>query len=292
VFESVGIPAYQTRYARLFVNGGYYLYALEEEHIDEELLQRVYAKEPIGDLYGCNSIRWDEGPWGWGDFRQLAPFCGYTDVQRYSFTYERKTLEWKNNDDFVALLRGFHTARAAGDATLRAYLAANFDVDLVLRYIAVINWAGAWDDDYHNYLLYRRTGGKWMMMSSDLNWTLLFPTVDVATNVTTFNHADKSLYLGLEGDPDNWRNRWHYLKDAFLRVYRTEYDDTLRKIGPMALAPQVVSPIVDEATQAFEASEAKNALSAGTCDDAVAEGAQIKMNVATRYAVLRQRLGF
>jgi len=72
------------------------------------------------------------------------PFCGYTDLQRYAYTYERQTLPWKGNEEPVDLLKGLHAARAAGDPALRAFLGERFDVDMVLRYLAIMNWAGSW----------------------------------------------------------------------------------------------------------------------------------------------------
>ncbi len=286
IFETAGIPEMRMRYRRLYINGGYYLYAMEMEHMDEDLLQRYYPKQPIGDLYNCNAIRWDQGPWGWGDFRQLQPFCGFSPKQRYAYNYERQTLQWKDNDDLIALIDGLHTARAKGDDAIRVYLDANFDREMVLRYIALMNWSAAWDDDYHNYFLYKPPGKKWMIMSSDMNVLMTYdPTW--------------SFYLGRENEPGNWRGRWHYLKDAYLRVFQKEYDDVLRRLAPMVLDPSVIEPWIDEAAASFDAEDAAQSLSsrapaanAINCDEPTAQAWQVRNFVRERWKTLKRRLGF
>ncbi len=285
VFEAAGIPEMHYRYRRLFINGGYYLYAMEVEHMDEDLLGRYFGKkEPIGDLYNVNAIRWDEGPWGWGDFRPLQPFCGFSPKERYTYNYERQTLQAKGNDDLIALVEGLHTARAIGDNAVRAYLDQNFDRELVLRYIAIINWSGAWDDDYHNYFLYKRPGHRWMIMSSDLNRLLIGdPTL--------------SFYLGRAGEPGNGRGRWNYLKDSYLRVFQKEYDEVLRRLTATLFDPEVVKPWIDEAAASLDPIDAAGALSfrapvnTVACDEPGPQAWQVQNFVRERHRVLKRRLG-
>jgi len=62
LMESTGIPSMRMRYARLFINGGDYLYGLEQEDIDEASLARAFPGEPIGDLFNDNALRSDQGP--------------------------------------------------------------------------------------------------------------------------------------------------------------------------------------------------------------------------------------
>jgi hypothetical protein len=272
VFAAAGLPEWRMRYARLHVNGGYYLYALEQEAQDDAWIGRAFPGQPIGDLYEDNAIRWDQGPWGWGDFRLLQPFCGYSETERYHYTYERKTLHWKDDAEMIALIKGLHAARAAGPEALRAYLAAEFDVDRVLRYLAVINWAGAWDDDYHNFLLYRPVGGKWLLLSSDHNLLLTGVHIDPATNATRYGDAARSFQLGRQDDPDNWRRRWNYLKDAFLVAYQAEYVKVLRQMADTAFAPAAVHKLVDEVAASFDEDDARQSLSSNTSCDGVNNG--------------------
>jgi hypothetical protein len=297
VFEAAGVPAFSMRYARLYVNGGYYLYALEQEPVDEDFLERRFPEEPLGDLYDANSIRWDQGPYGWGDFRILQPFCGYTKEQRYAHTYERQTLAWKGNADLVALLEGLHAARGAGGAALRAFLERHFDVPQVLRYLAVVNWASAWDDDYHNYALHRRADGKWAVLATDLNQLATGLVWDAATGKGVYGVATASFHLGREGEPTNWKGRFSYLKDAFFRAFPTEYDALLETLATEVFRPAIVEKHLDEALGSFDAAEARAALSAGAtwgdlpCDDPGPEAARIRAFVRERHRVLLERLG-
>lgn len=292
VFESVGIPQPRMRYRRLYVNGGYYLYAMEVEEMDETFLARGFPGQAIGDLFECNAIRWDSGPWGWGDFRPLEPFCGYTAEERYAYTYGRQTLPWKDNREFIALLEGLHTSRSLGHAALAQYLDDHFDRDRVLRHLAVINWAGAWDDIFHNYDLYKPPGGKWMLLATDLNRLLTGPAVDLATNAGSLGNVEQSLYLGKEGEPFNYRGRWNFLKDAFLSVFKSEYDGLLKTLAQSALAPATVEQYVDEAVAAFDPVDASQALSTTNCDTTATEAEQVKAFVRGRYAVMQARLAF
>jgi hypothetical protein len=297
LFEAAGVPAFRMRYARLYVNGGYFLYALEQEPTDELMLERVFPKQPLGDLYDANSLRWDSGPYGWGDFRLLQPFCGYDETQRYAYTYERQTLTWKDNADLIGLLKGLHEARADGDPALRAYLEKNFDRDLVLRYLAIINFANAWDDDYHNYALYRRADGKWILFSTDNNQLMVGNWFDVPTNKSLRGRTDLSFYLGREGDPSNWKGRWSYLKDSFFRAWKAEFDQTLKQLASTVLAADAVNKHVDAVVAAFDVKEAAGALSAGymsggvACDDPTGDANQIRAFTAGRLEILRERLG-
>lgn len=297
LFEAAGVPSFQMRYARVYVNGGYYLYALEQEPIDDVMIERLFPKQPVGELYDANSLRWDVGPYGWGDFRLLDPFCGYTEEQRYAYTYERQTNTWKDNADLVALIRGLHEARAAGNDELRTYLEKNFDRNLVLRYLAIMNFANAWDDDYHNYALYRRPDGKWIMFSTDHNG-LMFGSVFLAGATSNMRgRTDSSFYIGSEGDPSNWRGRFNYLKDSFFRVWKDEFDETLRRLGRTVLATASVDKTVNEAAADFSVMDAAPALSFGqrssgySCDDPTGDANAIRTFAAGRLQVLRERLG-
>ncbi len=302
LMEAIGMPTMRMRYTRLFINGGYYLYSLEQEDVDEAALERAFPMQPIGDLFNDNALRSDQGPWGWGDFRPLAPFCGYTEQQRYEYTYERQTLTWKDNSDQIDLLTSLHAARAGSAADLRKFLDDRFDRPLFLKYLAVMNWAGSWDDDYHNYMLYRRANGKWIVIGTDFNLLLTgfrWMWTDKAALVgkVIYGDATRSFYLGQQGDPDNNQDRWNYIKDSFLRVFKTEYDETLKALAPKVFDPAVVEKLIDEAAASFDNAEAIRSLSyddAAACDDknaGLTSVLAVKSFVRERYKVLVQRLG-
>lgn len=256
LFEAAGLPVPRTRNARLFVNGAYYNYVLELESPGEDMLERWLDARAAADpdlpeepgvphLFKSGGCNCDEGPFGWGDERPLEDFCGWTALERYAATYERKTWGWAGHGELQALIEGLDAARAADDATLRAFLGAHFDLEAVLAYMAVINWAVPFDDMFQNhYLLQRRSDGKWLMAPWDLD-----------RDFGVWKGASASLYMGEAGDPDNrsgWSNR---IKDAFLRVYRAEYEQTLATFNETVLHPDAVIPLVDAAEAEWDLAE-------------------------------------
>lgn len=167
LFGAVGLPVPQVRYTRLFINGGYFNYNLEIERPGEEMLTRwlgEYAEdhpdappEPgVPHLFKASGCNCDEGPYGWGDGRVLGEHCGYDIDQRYAWTYERKTWDFADHTALRALIEAHDAARDGTDEELAAFLAEHFDVDLVLSYIAVINWAVPFDDMFHNHYWLQR----------------------------------------------------------------------------------------------------------------------------------------
>ena len=172
LFEEVGLPVPEVRFARLFVNGAYYNYTQEIERPGEAMLERWLADLPpeapaepsVPHLFKSGGCNCDEGPYGWGDGRPLEDLCGYTALERTAWTYERKTWDWAGHDELQALLEDHEVARAGSDEDLAVFLADRFDVDLVLNYLAVINWAVPFDDMFQNhYWVQRRSDGRWFL---------------------------------------------------------------------------------------------------------------------------------
>jgi len=264
LFDAVDTPTPETRYARLHINGGYFHYGLEVERPGDTMLARYHerlaartgqARQPIGHLFksaGCNC---DEGPYGWGDGRQLDEHCGYSAYDRYVSTYGRKTHEWASHDALIALIDGLHAARAEGPDALRAYLTAQFDVELTLGYLAVINWSAPFDDMFQNHFLYQRRDGRWMFAPWDLD-----------RNFGGHLAADGSFYIGEQGDRDNRSGWWNYFKDSFLDVYRDEFTARLRTLSEGPLHPDRVGAIVDEVAGSMNILEAEAAPAGTDCD--------------------------
>ena len=266
LFRQVGLPASHTRFVRLHVNGGYYHYTLEIEHVDDNLLEDYHeliaeqtnsdTVEPVGHLFKSEGCNCDEGPYGWGDGRLLDADCNYTSAERYTHTYDRQTWEWDNSDALIALIEGLHEARAQGTDAVRSYLDQNFDVDLTLTYLAVMNWSAPFDDMFQNYFLYqRRTDGRWYFVPWDLD-----------QNFGGFNDADASLFLGEEGDRDNREGWWNYFKDSFLNAYRDEFVNRMKSLNETTLNPNNVLPLLHSVRAQANEPEAADAPAGVDCD--------------------------
>ena len=138
MFELAGVPVPETSWVSLRINGCTYNdYAFCIERPGPDLAKRYFGD--VGDMFKSQGFTGDEGPYGWGDDGQLVgPINGYTQEERYEYTYDRQTLNWKNQpgdgvpDVVEGLIEGLNAARVQGTAALRSFLAANFDVDLTL----------------------------------------------------------------------------------------------------------------------------------------------------------------
>lgn len=254
---SVSIPVQATRYARFHVNGGYYHYMLDIEHIDGDMMKRYRGApgEPVGDVYksdgnaGPNNI---EGPWGLGDERTLVanPDCPmWTIDDRYAYTYQRMNNGWKDSKDIRTLIETLNTLRAAavisGDFTaVRAFFMQNFDYQKLLDYIAIRNWAQTWDDQFHNHFLYQRaTDGKWLLIPQDK---------DLEFGEFYGWAVGRSFYVGEEGDIDNRGGFWNRIKDAFIKAFRKELWARLVELDASGiLNPVTYRARVDQAAMTF-----------------------------------------
>ena len=77
LYAAAGLPASPIRYRRLYVNGGYYDYALDIEVPGRGLLQAHHpAGQRVGDLFKASGNQGsEEGPWGRGDAQPLPASC-------------------------------------------------------------------------------------------------------------------------------------------------------------------------------------------------------------------------
>ena len=253
LFEAVGVPAAHTSYVRLYINGAYYHYMQQQEHIDEDLLERYYGTDQeVGDLWKVTGARWDEGPFGFGDESPLAPHCGYSVDERYAFTYERQTHEdtRPGSADVRALVEELHAARAEGLPALRAFFERRFDLARLTDYMVVRNWLSAWDDVWQNHYLYRRADGRFMVLPTDMDNHFGFGSPSA---------YDGSFFSGVINGRSNYRDLPNYLKDSFLRAYRAEFLARVEELSRSVLHPDNVTALIDEALAEYAVEEAREA---------------------------------
>ena len=262
LFKAVGLPVPETRYVRLFINGTYYHYMLELESPGEDMLERwldegTTTEEPgVPHLFKSGGCYCDEGPYGWGDERPLGESCEWSADARYAATYERKSWDWGDHSELRQLIEGLDAARGGSVEDLRSFLDASFDVDLVLAYLSVMNWAVPFDDMFQNhYLAQRRSDGKWFLAPWDLDY-----------NFGGWKGAGASIYIGEEGNIDNRSGWWNRIKDAFLKAYRPEFDAKLAELNQTVLHPDRVVPMIDANEASWNLSEAAAAPAGPQCD--------------------------
>jgi hypothetical protein len=274
LYGAAGLPASRVRYRRVYVNGGYYDYALDIEVPEEDLLERTTPPGVrVGDLFKASGNSGaQEGPWGRADGQPLTASCvgrtpSFEPAERYAYSYERKTWDWKDSSDIQNLIEGLDAARNAGNlndtnadndvlAPVRSFMDSTFDTEAMLDYLAIRNWSEPWDDVFHNYFLYRNAAGKWSFVAWDLDR-------EFGEN---FNwNAQKSFFIGERADPDNRSGYWNRIKDAFIRAYRTElvarlqhlssYDPSSSDPKKGLLAPERWKPMIAAAAAGFDAAD-------------------------------------
>ena len=252
MFELAGVPVPRTGWAKLRVNGcDYNDDVFQIERPGRDLLSRWFGE--VGDLFKSQGIRanqnpdkGNEGPYFYGDGRLIVgSLHGYTEQERYEYTYDRKTLPWKNHpsdgvaDAPQAMIEGLHQARAQGKEALRTWLAEHFDVDLTLRYICAMGYALSTADTVHNYYLYKKAGdGRWCMLPWDVK-SALSPSKP-GPDTSPFHHGDESRI----GNVDNRWEEWHRIKDSFFIAYEAEFLERLHQWNNTIYHPKRMLPIV------------------------------------------------
>jgi hypothetical protein len=254
LFEQAGLPAGEPpSYVRLHVNGAYYHYMQRMERVDEELIERFYgAGHTMGDLFKSTGIRWEQGPFDWGDERILEAACGYTAAERYDWTYSRQSLtdRKQGSAEVKQMIEALHQARAGGVAAMRAFFEATFDRAQLGTYMAIRNWLGPWDDYFHNHYLYRRADGRWQLIPNDF---------DGEMGLNGQSPVESSFFNGRDNDRSN-RNNWtNYLKDAYLQAFHQEHIARLRELSQTVLHPGNVEAVIDRVAAPYDLTEAKAA---------------------------------
>ncbi len=279
-----GIPTARFRFARFHVNGGYYHYMMEVENITDDLMQNVEgAGKPIGDLFKSDGASAESGPWTKGDGAPIKPACGFTSLQRYQATYERQSHTWKGEQEhgeLIKLIEDLAAAKVVGLPAIRDYFEQNFQTDKLLSQYAIRNWAGVWDDTYHNWFPYKPPGGKWYIVPQDFDLDFGGRLGRAKQPVTA------SFYIGEEGSPANIGGLNH-LKSAFIKAFRTEFDGRLVELSKTILAPDNVLAAIDEAAKQISMPDFDEAPAIKACD-VPARVERMKSWVRDRHALLQQ----
>ncbi len=269
LYTMAGVPVSNRKYVRLHVNGSYYHYMMDIDHIDADTIKPfVTAGQPNGEIFKSEGLDGDEGPFGWGDEKRLLPRsctgATWTELQRYKYTFNRQTNDWKDHSDLQSFIQGMSTARAASNVgnsyqPLRDFFTANVDVQAVLNYLAIRNWSGVWDDYFQNHFLWRKGDGKWLIIPWDL---------DEELGLAGDSRASMSFYVGEQGDPTNRGGMTNELKDNFIKAYRTELKARIIQLSMTVLSPASVKTQMDLAAAEYNETEAQTAPAGVACSAA------------------------
>lgn len=259
LFQQAGVPAPDTTWMDLRINGcPYNSRAFAIERPGSDLVERWFGE--VGDLFKSQGFTGDEGPWSWGDERLIVgALNGFTKAQRYKYTYDRVTHKYKSSLENIIpdmpqrMIEDLHVARGKGKEALRQFLTENFDINLTLRYICVINYVGTFDDMFQNHYIYRRAdNGLWCMFPWDMDNTLggAFGEADAHP----FRGVDESRY-GSVGNRSGW---WNRIKDSFFIAFPDEFMQVFFHLNNSVLAPGNLRSLVQDAAAEYGSPGAAN----------------------------------
>ncbi len=257
LYEAADFPAWRCRYVDLYLNNNALLRRLQQDEVDETLYERWIQDqaarypgrplETIGGIFKATGVipfetgtgqgtaayfGSGEGPYFIGNCALPPAKPGWTVRQRCEWTYTSQVHGWKGGDEVEQLLAGLWQAR--GDLpiapnpnvpALRAFLSANFDVDMTLTYMAIRDWSGPFDNATHNYFLWRKGDGRWCMVAWDLD--------------SEFDNPPQTIFWDeqVNPQPDPLRGP-HWVKDSFYKAFRDEYRQKLFILNNTLLHPQ------------------------------------------------------
>jgi spore coat protein CotH len=257
MFEQAGIATQKFRFVRFYVNGGYYNYALEVRNLDAEMLGGDGA---AGDLFKSDGD-FGDGPFGRGNFTPLDDGCELSAEERYAFTYPRKSNEWKQHSGtghaaLIELIEGLDAVRTEddGDTAARSYFETNFDLDALLTKFAIRNWAGVWDDGFHNFYVYQRpSDGKWQILPQDYDCDFGGDPEDCGDGGQFYNHSDVSFFHPERGDGSTAGGAPEFeLKIQLFKAFRAEYSARVSELGDQLFSEAAVDAMLDEIMSGFD----------------------------------------
>lgn len=270
----VGLPTSRMRFVDWYFNGNANNVHTEQGEYADEMLDEYHAiqhrlnpdtdNEENGELYkdvgnrdaSQNSV---EGPYTRGDEAPLAANAGWTQLQRYEWTFSLQNHGWKGSKPIRDLIEGMWVARGdtpathnfSSDATklasARAWFTNHWDIETTLTSMALLEWMSIWDDAAQNHFFWRRANGQW----SRLGW-------DYDNVMSTSSGggggpggggpggggggggpgggSSQTIYGGEYGattvfDGVNW---W---KDTFYKCFRAEYQQRLWELNNSVLDP-------------------------------------------------------
>ncbi len=250
--QAAGLPISSVRYVDWYYNNEGGIQRLEQGEYTGELLdayhermQRLHpgsALEPTGEYY--KSVGFittpntsGEGPYGSGNEWPLPASGLWTELQRIEYTYALQNHSWKGAKPMRDTINGLWAARGdapprapnPNPANMKAWLDANWDTDTELTSLALGNWMTPWDDTTQNHFLWRRDNGRWVRLLWDFD--AMYGRGDGTSSTS-------SIYLGENGNPNNNSRGPNWVKDSFIKAYRTEYKERIWFLNNTLLDPE------------------------------------------------------
>ncbi|MCA2961700.1 MAG: CotH kinase family protein [Silvanigrellales bacterium] len=184
----MGVPAPRHTFARMCVNGKYFgLYSIVE-HVDDGFFKGVMGLDAAGNMYEGAVV----DNVGTGDLQKRPgdPFTAYGN-KGYTLMRNATGGDFSDLGKFIDAIHGAGAKSGPGSADWKRNLESVFDVKTFLRWMAVNNLVGGWDNYYwnpNNYFLVNAKGKgtdgqtqpafRWIAVDLDNSFGLQFNDVD------------------------------------------------------------------------------------------------------------------
>jgi len=194
-------------------------------------------------LFKAKGANIDEAGWAPSDFRLIGETCGgqWPEIVRYATSYERKTNNWADVSRLRnAIIQNSQlTDGLLTPAAAKQWLLDNIDVNWLLTYHVLTNWAGTWDNTFQNqFYLYREEDKRIFEAVWDAD--RLFGEA-VGTN------AD--LYAGKIG------YQTHYLRNNIISYLKPEFESHMRLMTATVFSDTFITPLLDSISAQWNLTE-------------------------------------
>jgi len=238
----------------------YYSNNQVEDFIEDKYTDKCYfqSTEEVGFMYKAHGSSCN-GPWGPSSEQYLNNLtCGatiYDSQERVALSYDQETDTFYDlHDNIYDIIYGLNKqglSFSEGDPASRQWFYNNFDVNEMLNYIVLVNWAGAWDDLIGNHNLYQRlTDGKWTMVPWDMDSYFGKQPPCLIANCSIYN-GEQGQPVGQYQSPGGFNT----LKDHFIKCFRNELKQRYVIMAKTILSINNTLSIFDEAYEKINITE-------------------------------------
>lgn len=210
LLKSGNLPSPRNSYVELYINGEYKGLYYNNEHIDEEFIQKRFINNDDGNLFKAN--------YG-ADLTYLG-----TNPNNYDNFYEQKTNGLLNG--YAGLIHFLEVLNTSSNASFPCLIQEVLDVDHYLKTLAVEVLSGHWDGHAYNknnfYLYQRPSDNKFILLQYDMDNTfgIDWMSVNWATRtIYDWSHPSqpRPLYNRMMDVP-YFKDRFTFYVDSFLNT--------------------------------------------------------------------------
>lgn len=290
IFRMIDVPSSRAAHCAVYINGRYYGLYISIEDYGLQHLKRNFSN-PEGNLWRC--LYPADLAWRGSDPNSYKHFENGRQV------YDLQTNE--NEDDYFSLARFIRIINQTAAASLFDSLDNFVEMKDVLKYFAVNNLTGSWDDYWflkNNYFLYHEPGNdkiNWIPYDYDNTFGIDWFSKDWATiNPYTFAKIDNSPRPFVEKlfTIPEYKNLYtHFLSFYNDKIFNLNFLEERIESLRVMITPFAIADTFRTLDYGFDAGDFFNSYSStGFSNQHVKRGLKEFINV--RHNSLPQQLGY